>query len=87
MPYTGLSKQRDRLEALVELFHRAARGCPHRLQGMHCIATRLFLVTDAWLLQNLHKGVLRDQELYLLKKAEQKLLKSQQAQKEASQAK
>ena len=68
MPYTGLSKQRDRLEALVELFHRAARGCPHRLQ-------------------NLHKGVLRDQELYLLKKAEQKLLKSQQAQKEASQAK
>lgn len=30
-------------------------------------------------LQNLHKGVLRDQELYLLKRAQQKLLRDQQS--------
>lgn len=29
--------------------------------------------------QNLHKGVLRDQELYMLKKAQHKLLEAQQA--------
>lgn len=35
-------------------------------------------------LQNLHKGVLRDQELYLLKKAQHKLLKEKQVARRSS---
>lgn len=38
-------------------------------------------------LQNLHKGVIRDQELYRMKLAEQRLLKQQQQKQAAASAK
>ncbi len=50
------------------------------------ISARSVTISRACSLQNLHKGVLRDQELYMLKKAQHKLLKDKQVAQRSSDA-
>ena len=58
------SQQTERQVNILSLQH----GCPRLESGG---------AERAWVVQNLHKGVLRDQELYRLKKAQHTLANAQ----------